>query len=107
MYPTIGEMDSGELATVQATMGIAHPTGYPLFAIIGYLFLKIPLPFETIIRLNILASIWSALTVVVLTSTAKLLIENLPFLVSQKWKDFVVLKKILKILRCLLLYFLD
>jgi hypothetical protein len=88
MCPTIGEMDSGELATVQATLSIAHPTGYPLFALLGYLFLKLPLPFETIIRLNLLAAFWSAATIVILIRTTKLIIENLSILVGPKWKSF-------------------
>jgi tetratricopeptide (TPR) repeat protein len=33
--PTFGFIDSGELATVIQTCGIAHPTGYPLYTIIG------------------------------------------------------------------------
>ncbi len=101
MCPTIGEMDSGELATVQATLSIAHPTGYPLFALVGYLFLKLPLPFETIIKLNILSAIWSALTVVMLIRTSKLIINNLPILVTKKWSTFVLIvepNKYIKIL---------
>lgn len=61
LAPSVVQIDSGELAAVQATLGIAHPTGYPLFTIAGYLFLKIPLPFTTIFRANILASIWCGL----------------------------------------------
>jgi len=101
MYPTIGEMDSGELAVVQATLSIAHPTGYPFFALVGHLFLKLPLPFETIIRLNILAALWSAFTVIVLIRTSKLIIENMPTLVSKKWSTFVLIvepNKYIKIL---------
>ena len=44
LAPSVVQIDSGELATVQATLGIAHPTGYPLFTMIGYLFSLIPLP---------------------------------------------------------------
>ena len=50
--PGVVQIDSGELATVQATLGIAHPTGYPLFTLIGYLFLKLPLPFTKIFQAN-------------------------------------------------------
>ena len=39
LAPSVVHIDSGELATVQATLGIAHPTGYPLFTVVGYLFL--------------------------------------------------------------------
>ncbi len=35
--PGLGMVDSGELTTVAQTLGIAHPTGYPLFTLIGRL----------------------------------------------------------------------
>ena len=52
LAPSVIQIDSGELAAVQATLGIAHPTGYPLFTMLGYLFLKIPLPFAKIYQAN-------------------------------------------------------
>jgi hypothetical protein len=55
--PSVVQIDSGELAAVQCTLGIAHPTGYPLFTILGYLFSLIPLPFSKIFQLNILSAI--------------------------------------------------
>ena len=58
LAPSVVQIDSGELAAVQATLGIAHPTGYPLFTMIGYIFSLIPLPFTKIFQLNILASIY-------------------------------------------------
>ena len=58
LAPSVMQIDTGELATVQATLGIAHPTGYPLFTILGYLFLKIPLPFTKIFQANILAALY-------------------------------------------------
>lgn len=57
--------DSGELAAVCATLGIAHPTGYPLFTILGYLWTLIPLPFSTIFQLNIFSAFLTALSVLV------------------------------------------
>jgi hypothetical protein len=30
LAPSVVKIDSGELAAVQSTLGIAHPTGYPL-----------------------------------------------------------------------------
>lgn len=38
MMPTVGLIDSGELALSCAEPGIAHPTGYPLYTIIGRIF---------------------------------------------------------------------
>lgn len=76
LAPSVIQIDSGELAAVQATPGIAHPTGYPLFTIIGYLFLKIPLPFTTIYKANILASIWCTLGIFLYFKSALLIIAN-------------------------------
>ncbi|HLG93332.1 MAG TPA: DUF2723 domain-containing protein, partial [candidate division Zixibacteria bacterium] len=35
---TVGFIDSGELAWVSATLGIPHPTGYPLYTLLTHLF---------------------------------------------------------------------
>lgn len=58
LAPSVMEIDTGELATVQALLGIAHPTGYPLFTMIGYLFFKIPLPLTKIYQANLLAALY-------------------------------------------------
>lgn len=81
---SVTEFDSGELAAVQATLGIAHPPGYPLFTILGYLFLKIPLGITKIYQLNILCSLWCAGAVIFFTHTSKLLLDNLGKLKTTK-----------------------
>ena len=75
--PTILQIDAGELTSVQALAGIAHPTGYPLFTMIGYLFSKIPLPFSTAFQLNILAAIWCSFGVGLFVYTSKFILDNL------------------------------
>jgi len=45
LAPSVVEIDSGELATVQVLLGIAHPTGYPLFTLLGHLFSLLPFHF--------------------------------------------------------------
>lgn len=85
LAPAVTPFDSGELATVQATLGIAHPTGYPLFTITGYLFSLIPLPLTTIVKLNILSAIWCSLAIIVLIYTAKLIATNLKWFGSSKF----------------------
>lgn len=60
LAPTLLHIDCGELAAVQYSLGIAHPTGYPLFSLLGYLFLKIPLFDRPIIQSNFLSAIWTA-----------------------------------------------
>ncbi|MEO8399355.1 MAG: DUF2723 domain-containing protein, partial [Ignavibacteriaceae bacterium] len=74
--PSVVQIDSGELAAVQSTLGIAHPTGYPLFTILGYLFSLVPLPFSKIYQLNLLAAIYCSIGVGIFTYTAKLVLDN-------------------------------
>ena len=75
--PSVIQIDTGELAAVQTTLGIAHPTGYPLFTILGYFFSLLLLPFSKIFQLNLLASIYCAIAVSFFTYTAKLILDNL------------------------------
>lgn len=61
MAPGVPFIDGGELATAVSTLGICHPTGYPLFTFIGYLFAHLPIAAHVIVRLNIMASFFTAL----------------------------------------------
>lgn len=56
LCPTVSFIDSGELATVAYTLGIAHPTGYPLFSLVGWVFAHLPLGFRVIYQLNLMAA---------------------------------------------------
>lgn len=97
LAPSVLQIDAGELAAVQATLGIAHPTGYPLFTIIGFLFSKLPLPFSTIFQLNILASIWCASAVVIFILAIKNIstreIQNLPSKPEKKSRKKTAVRK--------------
>lgn len=75
--PSVIQIDTGELTAVQCTLGIAHPTGYPLFTILGYIFSSVPLPFTKIFQMNLLAALYCAVAVSVFTFTAKMLLDNL------------------------------
>ena len=84
LAPSVVKIDSGELTTVQTTLGIAHPTGYPLFTIVGYLFTLIPLPFTDVYKLNLLCAIWCACSIGVFVYTVKYALDNLQYFVPQK-----------------------
>lgn len=60
----VGFIDSGELATVPFVLGIAHPTGYPLWSLIARLFTSLPIAAEEIVRLNIFCALATSLAVV-------------------------------------------
>jgi hypothetical protein len=62
MMPDLGFTDSGELAAAAHVLGIAHPTGYPLYTIIAHVWSLIS-PFSTVYDLNLLAGIFTALSV--------------------------------------------
>jgi len=84
MAPTVTQLDSGELATAQTLLGIAHPTGYPLFTMLGHLFLLIPLPFSIIYRANLVAALWTAGSVTIFIYTIKMVIDNVALFKSKK-----------------------
>jgi len=56
---TVVFIDSGELSTVSWTLGIAHPTGYPLYTMISWLAAHLPLPGEPVFKLSLLSSLLS------------------------------------------------
>jgi hypothetical protein len=76
LAPTVIEIDSGELAAVQCTGGIAHPTGYPLFTALGYLFAKLPLFSSKILQLNVLAALYCVLGLLFFQRGALVVLEH-------------------------------
>ena len=75
LAPSVGFIDGGELATVASTLSIAHPTGYPLFTILGRIFSIIPLSSEIVVRLNIMSAIFTAAASVIFFYTMLLLLR--------------------------------
>jgi len=65
LAPTVTFIDSGELATAACRLGIAHPTGYPLFTLLGSVVSRIPFAAEEIVRLNVLAALLCAAGIIV------------------------------------------
>jgi len=62
--PGLGFTDSGELASVCALLGIAHPTGYPLFTLLGHIWTFFPHSVPLIQILNYFAGFLTSLSVV-------------------------------------------
>jgi dolichyl-phosphate-mannose-protein mannosyltransferase len=60
LAPTVVGGDSGELVTVAATLGVAHPPGYPLYTLLAHAFTW--LPFGGVpARVNLLSAVCGAL----------------------------------------------
>jgi len=60
--PTVSFIDNGELASVAVVLGIAHPTGYPLFSLLGRCAVLVPLANEEILQLNIFGAVITAIS---------------------------------------------
>jgi len=69
LCPDVYLIDSGELATVSYTLGIAHPTGYPLYTLISHFFAR--MPGEPIRNLNLLSALFSIVASVVVFIVAR------------------------------------
>jgi len=75
--PTLTFTDNGELASACVTLGIAHPTGYPLFTILGYIWSLLPISASKIYQLNLLSALWTSLASIMLFFNIRLILANL------------------------------
>jgi hypothetical protein len=72
LCPTIFADDCGEIATAVATGGVMHPPGYPLYTLIGQLFIKVVPWGESAHRLGLLSCVCAAAAVAVTFLLARL-----------------------------------
>ena len=63
LAPTVTFIDSGELTAVCATLGIAHPTGYPLYTLLGRLIILLPLGSNKAFQLNFMSALFASFAV--------------------------------------------
>jgi hypothetical protein len=66
VYPTVGTEDSGELIGAAVLPDIAHPPGYPLHTILGFIFSKIIFFGNMGWRVNLLSAFMGAAAVAIL-----------------------------------------
>jgi hypothetical protein len=67
--------DSLEFQLVCPTLGIAHPTGYPLYTLLGKFFTLIPIG-DAAYRVNLMSAFFAALTVVLIYLIVRVLTDN-------------------------------
>lgn len=60
MMPSTGFWDTGEAQTVPPTLSVFHPTGFPTYAMVGWLWSQIPIG-EVAWRMNLLSAVCVAL----------------------------------------------
>ncbi len=70
LAPTVLGGDAGEFQFVPYLLGVAHPTGYPLYCLLGWAWSH-GLPFgDPALRMNLFSAFWAALAVGLLYPTA-------------------------------------
>jgi hypothetical protein len=62
LAPSLLHGDSAEFQTIAYTLGIGHPTGYPVYILIAKLFTFLPIG-DIAYRVNLLSAVFAALTV--------------------------------------------
>jgi len=88
MAPEVTLQDSGELVTGAFSFGVPHPPGYPLWALLGYIWCHFIVPFgNPAWRMTLMSVFTGALTVgfttIIMTRSLRLLLHSLP------WNDSV------------------
>jgi hypothetical protein len=92
LNPTVTFTDNGELAGVAYSMGVAHPSGYPLLSILGHLWSLLPLGWTVVYQLNLLSAIFVSSSVVFFYLTIKLILENLDLIIKSDAKNKITKK---------------
>ena len=102
LTPTVGFHDSGELITVAYTLGIAHPPGYPLYTLLGNLFVTL-IPIGNIAyRMNMESALFASIAVMMTYFiTLKLTTQTIPSIVASLilafsatfWEQAVIAEK--------------
>lgn len=70
LAPSVLESDAGEYQFVLTELGIAHPTGYPLYTVLGHLWSFLPIRTPAY-RANLLSAVFGAATISALYVTLK------------------------------------
>lgn len=83
LAPTVWFIDSGELSAVASTMGIAHPTGYPLFTIIGHIFTLLPFSDSEVYKLNVMSAFFCAVGIFIFFLLARFVYSSATPVINQ------------------------
>jgi hypothetical protein len=76
--PGISGGDAGDLVAAAALRGVAHPPGYPLYTLLGWILAKLPIGPTVAYRVGLLSSVSSAFSVLLAFLIAKKLSRNRP-----------------------------
>ncbi len=71
LSPDVLPADAGEFQRVTVTAGVAHPPGYPLYTMLGWLFSHLPVGPTPAWRVSLFSAVTTAATVALLFSAAR------------------------------------
>jgi hypothetical protein len=89
LAPEVVQIDAGELSAVQYLFGTAHPTGYPLFTLLGWLATRIIIFDSVIQQLNFLALIYGIVGLVFFRSSLLLFLGRVLKLESELHRHLI------------------
>jgi 4-amino-4-deoxy-L-arabinose transferase-like glycosyltransferase len=74
--PTVLAGDGGEFQFVPYLLGVAHPTGYPLYTMLGWLWSHLLPVGDVAYRMNLFSAFWAALAVALVYPTVRALLRQ-------------------------------
>ncbi|MEE9383132.1 MAG: DUF2723 domain-containing protein [Nannocystaceae bacterium] len=54
LSPGVTPSDGPEIATAIVTLGVIHPTGYPLFTLVAHVFTWLPIPIQPVVKIELM-----------------------------------------------------
>jgi hypothetical protein len=76
LAPTVLAGDAGEFQFVPYLLGVAHPTGYPLYCLLGWAWSHLLSLRDVAYRMNLFSAFWTALAVGLFYGTARALLQQ-------------------------------
>jgi hypothetical protein len=76
LAPTVLAGDGGEFQFVPYLLGVAHPTGYPLYCLLGYVWSHLLPAGDVAFRMNLFSAFWAALAVGLLYPMARMFLRH-------------------------------
>jgi len=70
LAPGVLPADGGELQTVAAELGVAHPPGFALYTVLAHLATRLPLPGSAALKVNLFSAVTGAATVTLVYMSA-------------------------------------
>lgn len=76
LLPGVGRRDTAEFQWVAPTLGLAHPTGYPLYTVVGWLWSKLAIGGTVAWRMNLLSAVFGSMAVTACYAVARRLCQS-------------------------------